>query len=92
MSGGYERITAGIREAVDPEVDVQLGPMEMVAMQQLDIQNVLHFGLTEPGELFVGHEVLGVSDTKPYAMTADVGDLNRRSAGSRRFGFHHCVP
>ena len=52
-------------------------------MEELDVEDVAETGVSEPGEVVVGEEVLGALDVEPDAVGVDVGDFNN---GGRRVG------
>jgi hypothetical protein len=63
-------------ERINIEVHVQIGPIQMVLVQELHVQNGVYPGIAEPGVLRVGEKVLLPIDVKPQAMRGDVEHLN----------------
>ena len=75
-----ERVFGEIGEGVQFEVDVEVWPAEVVAVEQLDVENVADAGFLEPREILVGQEVFAVLHPEPNAVGGDVGDFNLGSA------------
>ncbi len=75
-----ERVFGAVGEGVQFEVDVQVRPAEVAAVEQLDLENVADTGFLEPREILVGQEVFAVLHPEPNAVGGDVGDFNLGSA------------
>jgi len=59
-------------ERLDFEVNVEIWPVKMNAVEEPDIQNALDWGVLEPGILCVGEEVLLVENKQPDAVGRNV--------------------
>ena len=62
-------------ERLDLEVDVEIWPVEMNAVEELDFQNALDRRVLEPGIFRVGEEVLFAKNKQPDAVGRNVQDF-----------------
>jgi hypothetical protein len=88
----FEGIPAGIFEATHFQIDIEVGPAEVMVVEELDMEDLADRGVLEPRVLLIGQVVLPPIDTQPDAMAVNMDDLNGRSVLSRRFGCHPDVP
>ena len=75
-------------DGLDRHVDIEIGPIQMVRMRQLDVAELADRNLSEPGEVLEGQEALLLPEQEPEPVLRNVGDLNGRSGLSTRCGFH----
>ena len=59
-------------ERLNFEVDVEIWPVQMNAVEEPDIQNALDWGVLEPGVFRVWEEVLLVENKQPDAICRNV--------------------
>ena len=50
------------------EIDVKIGPIQMVRMRKFHVQQLSYRNVSEPGELLEGQEKLSASKEKPESM------------------------
>lgn len=88
----HQREALGVVDALDREVDVEIGPVEMMRVRKLNVAELANRHFAEPGEVVEGEEALAVVEQQPEAVLRDVGDFNDRSAFPTRGGFHLRAP
>lgn len=76
----HELVFVRVADDVQGEIDVQLRPMKMVAVGEFDLRDLADTGVSEPGELLKGQEVLGPVRQNPEAVLRDVRHLTAGSA------------
>lgn len=63
-------------DGLDREVHIEVGPVQMVGMGQLDVQQLSHRNILEPREILEGQEQFPALDQEPESMLRNVRDLN----------------
>lgn len=58
------------------KIDIELGPVEMILMEKLNLKNLVERGASKPREIRVGQEILHVLDKDPYAELVDIGHFS----------------
>src|SRR5579859_669909 len=78
-----EGVALRVRDRVDRQVDVEIGPVKMPWRRPLKPQNRLYRGSLEPGEVLERQEQLTAVEQQPEAVLGNVRDLNFRSGCAR---------
>src|SRR5436305_10322990 len=73
---GDQGIPLRVLDRLHGEVDVEVGPVEMVKLGPLYVQDCRDRGIPEPGETAEGDEQLPICQQEPEAM---LGDGNSRA-------------
>src|SRR5512139_310390 len=76
----------------DGQVDIEVGPIEMVRMRQFDVAELADRHIAEPWKVLECEEPLLLVEQQPEAVPRDVCDFNDRSGLSTRGGFHLHAP
>ena len=84
FSGGssfvLQRIAGLVVQRVQAEVHVERRPVEVIAVQKLDVQDFAHPRISKPRILLVRQEVFRPADKQPDSLAVDLCDLSRGSA------------
>ena len=75
-----------IAYGLNRQVDIQPWPIQMVMGKPLHVRYLLNRPFSKPWELVKRHEQFFVFKQKPKTVLRHMGDLSRRSGGSRHFG------
>jgi len=70
------------------KIDIELGPIEMILMENLDLKNVVERGLSKPRKIRIGQKILYVLDNDPNAELVDVGHFSVGNIGFRHRHAH----
>jgi len=81
-----------MKNALDLQVDIKFGSVEMVLGRKFDVKDLPHRGFTKPGESLEGKKYLLLSHQEPETMLRNIRDFNRRTVGSRRCVCHPHAP
>jgi hypothetical protein len=65
-------------DGLDRHVDIEIRPIQMMRMRQLDVAELADRNLSEPGEVLEGQEALLLPEQEPEPVLRNVGDLNGR--------------
>ena len=79
-----ERILLGMFQRFQFEINIQVGPVQMFSVQQLDLQHGRYLCFPEPGECFERQEVFLAARMQPETVFRDADNLNCRGAFSKR--------
>ena len=63
-----ERVLPRVLDGIDGEVDIEIGPIQMIFAWPLELEHRFDRCIHEPGELIKGHEKLAVVDQQPDAV------------------------
>jgi len=77
---------------LDRQIDIEVGPVEVVWIRKFNMDQFTNTRLFEPRELLKRNETFRFSDKKPEAVARNVRDLNRRSGRSSPAGYHFRAP
>lgn len=88
----HERKAFRVIERFNGQIDVKIGPVEMMRLWKLDTEKLSDRHVLEPGEMFKRHEEFLASEQEPETMSRDVGNLNVRNVFARLCGFHLHAP
>ena len=58
------------------EVHVKVGPVQMMRMRELHVQQLSDRNISEPGKLLKGQEKFSPTEEQPESMLRNVGDFN----------------
>ena len=61
----HERVFGQLGEGVEFEIDIQLRPEQVMAVKQLDIENVADTGFPKPREILMSQKVFPVLHPQP---------------------------
>ncbi len=63
-----QRVAFWMLDGLDSQVNIEVGPMEMVWLGPLDMENGLYRGALEPGKLTEWEKQLSIVEEKPKAI------------------------
>jgi hypothetical protein len=69
-------------EGIKTQVHVEIGPVKMVAVEQLHVHNLIHRGPTKPRKIHVGKKIFLIGDEDPEPMLVNMADFNLESVCS----------
>lgn len=72
-------------DRVNGQVNIQVGPIEMLGPRTMDIQNCFYGCSLEPRKILERQEVFVVVDQQPEAVLGDVSNVKLRSVRSISF-------
>lgn len=70
------------------DVHVEIGPIQMMRMRELNVAQLADRDVSEPGEMLERQEPLALAEQEPESMLRDVRDLNDRNGLSTRCRAH----
>jgi len=79
-------------DGLDGDVDVEVGPVQVMRGRPLDIQQLRDGGRTKPWKTLERHKQLSVAEQQPKTYGRYVGHFNWGSVFSTPHGFHLRVP
>jgi hypothetical protein len=102
VGAGFERLALGwghssadarhqreflrVADRFDGQIDVEVGPVEMMLLRAFDMRELGNRGVLGPRELSEGHEQLLGPQHEPEAVSRDVNNLNVQSPCARQYG------
>jgi hypothetical protein len=72
-----ERVVIWLIEALYFQVNIQIGPIQVVAVKESDIEELVYRGLLKPRVMIVVQEILLVLNQDPEPMRRNIGDFSR---------------
>lgn len=85
---GDQGIALRVLDRLHGEIDIEVGPVEMVKLRPLHVQDCGYRGVPKPGENVEGEKQLPISQQEPEAVLRNIGDLSVRSALSENSWSH----
>jgi hypothetical protein len=79
-----QRERFGLSQRIEREVDVEIGPVEMVFVEEFHREDLIERGLSEPRKTLIRQKVLSVVDQEPDSVSIDIGNFNAGSAYAMR--------
>src|SRR5262249_37167164 len=79
-------------DRINRQVDVEIGPVEMIRRQPVNTSELCNRRIAEPRELLEREKQLSLVEQQPEAVSRDVGYLNAQNALATRSGFHPRAP
>ena len=73
-------------DGFQPEIYIQIGPIEVSWSRLLHVQDFSHCSILEPRKILVREKNLLLADQQPDAVCGYPGDLNSRRADAKLFG------
>ena len=70
------------------QINVQIGPVEMIRLWKFDVEQLPDGHIFEPGEMLERHKEFPASEQEPEPMRRDVGHLNVRNVFAGFCGFY----
>ena len=65
----FERKFFRILDCLYPQIDIEIGPIEMPRTLLFDIKYFSNRRFLEPGKIFIGHKELTITHKQPDAVT-----------------------
>jgi hypothetical protein len=65
-----------MRQRVERKVNIQIGPVQMAAVQEFHVQNLSDRRISEPWKTVMRKKILPIVDKEPDSVLIDVADLN----------------
>jgi hypothetical protein len=75
--------TFWVLKRLDGQIYVQIRPVEMILLWPMDIQDLRHRCVGEPGEFLESYEQLSVSEKDPETLRRDIRNLSGIGVGAR---------
>lgn len=88
----YQGKAIGVADGVHRQVDVEVGPVEMVGREDLYVEELSDRGILEPGKVSEREEEFFISQQQPEAVRRNVRYLKLRSGCAKRCGCHVHAP
>jgi hypothetical protein len=73
-----------ILKGSDIEIDIEIGPREMMSVQKLNIQDLIDCGTPKPRKILVRKEILLLFHKKPEPEMIDICHFSQRSGRAKR--------
>ena len=68
----YQRISPGISQAIQFQIHIQFRPVQVVAVKQFDVENMLDGRVLKPRKLFVRQLIVATIDNQQDSLGGDV--------------------
>lgn len=74
------------------QVDVEIGPVQMVGRGKFDVQNLADRDIAKPRKFGERQKQFFIGQQQPEAMLRNIGYFNLGSACAKRYGCHFHAP
>ena len=88
----HKREVFRVLERLNGEINIQLGPIEVMGARQLDRSDLSDRSVPKPWEIAKGEEILSIPNAESQTLHRDIRDFNHGSALSTRGGFRLHAP